>query len=244
VAIAMALLIGMNYFSRIGQPVIAGICLGLAMIKVQDAMLFTFVLFARKQWSGIAVAVAYTLVAGWIAAWRVGTTPLHMIDQLFQGTKSWTDVHLGILEPIMAAGIIPVPLLTKIGLLTAIVAAAWLCWHYRSRSNDVLMAIASVTSFSLLYHRRFDSILLTFLMVLLAARALRRNSAQTWALLFVNGLFLWLPMREIDYFNLVTSTINGLVAIWGLAVILRDPLADLVGCEPLRSIDPLPSSAT
>ena len=38
----MALLVGMNYFSRNNQQVLAGLFLGFAMLKPQNAMLFTF----------------------------------------------------------------------------------------------------------------------------------------------------------------------------------------------------------
>ncbi len=222
-AIVMALLVGMSFFSKRGQLLLAGLFLGWAMLKPQNAMLFTFVLMARKQWTGVAVAVGYTLMAGAITAWRIGTNPLHMLDQMFQGAMNWSNIHLGIFDPLMASGLVPLPILTKIGLLSGIIAAAWLCWHYRSRSTEVLMAIAAVTSYVSTYHRRFDAMMLAFLLVPLAACAFRTKSALVWTALIVNGLFLWLPIRERDYYNLVTSTLHCLVAIWGLVVLLRDP---------------------
>ena len=242
-AIVMGFLIGMNYFSRIQRPILAGLFLGFAMLKPQNAMLFIFVLVARKQWTGVAAAIGYTLVAGWITAWRVGTTPFRMMDQLFQGAMSWTNLHLGVLDPIRAADIVPLPILTKIGLLAGIVIAGWLCWRYRSRSNEVLMAIAVVTSFATTYHRRFDAMMLGFLMVPLAARAFRRDSTTAWAALAINGLFLWLPLREKDYFNLVVSTAHCLVTIWGLALILRDPVGDLADSDQQQEIGPLSGAA-
>lgn len=242
-AIVMALLVGMNFFSKRRQPVLAGLFLGWAMLKPQNAMLFTFVLMARKQWSGVAVAIGYTLVAGCITAWRVGTNPLHMVDQLFQGAMTWSNLHLGILDPIMASGLVPIPVLTKIGLLSGIIIAAGLIWHYRSRSNEVLMAIAAVTSYVSTYHRRFDAMMLAFLLVPLAVRAFRSNSALVWAALIINGLFLWLPLRESDYYNLVTSTVHCFAAIWGLAVLLRDPDANLAESDDRRAANPLLSTA-
>ncbi len=239
VAIVVALLIGMNYFSRRELPILAGLCLGFAMIKPQDAMLFTFVLVARKQLTGAAVAVGYTLIAGGITAWRVGTNPLVMIDQMFKGAMTWTeDLHLGILDPLKAANVIPTPILTKLGLVGGVIVAAALIWHYRWRSNEVLMAIAAVVAHVSTYHRRYDGIVLAFLLVPLAATALRNKSASAWAALVVNGLFLWLPLRETDYFNLVVSTAHCLVVIWGLVVVLRDPTAEVVESVPFRNIQP------
>ncbi len=242
-AIVMALLVAMNYFSRVEQPVLAGFFLGFAMLKPQNAMLFTFVLLARKQWTGVAVAIGYTLVAGGITAWRVRTSPLTMIDQLFEGAMRWDNLHLGILDPIRMSGILSTPVLTKIGLVAGIVVAAGLTWRYRSRSIEVLMAIAAVVAHVSTYHRRFDAVMLGFLMVPLSALALRRGSAPVWSALIINGLLLWLPLSEAVYFNPLISTTHCLVAIWGLTLVLRDPLADIAGSEPAR-VNPLLGGAT
>ncbi|HEX4414794.1 MAG TPA: glycosyltransferase family 87 protein [Lacipirellulaceae bacterium] len=244
VAIVMALLIGMNYFSERQQELLAGLCLGFAMIKPQDAMLFTFVLLVRKQLLAVVVAVGYTIVAGCISAWRVGTNPLVMLDQMFKGAMTWTeDLHLGILDPIKTAGIIPTPILTKLGLVAGVLVAAGLMWRYRSRSSEVLMAIAAVVSMATTYHRRYDGIILAFLLVPLALRALRDRSAITWIALVLNGLFLWLPLREVDYFNLVVSTAHCVVAIWGLVLVLQDPTAVVPETAPRGAGLPLRGAA-
>lgn len=240
-AIVMALLLCMNYFSEREQPVLAGLFLGFAMLKPQNAMLFTFLLIARKQWSSVIIAVAYTLVAGAITAWRIGTNPLHMIDQLFKGAAIWTNLHLGIFEPLMAMRIIPIPWLIRFGLTASILLTAWLMWRYRARSNEVLMAIAVVISYVCLYHRRFDAMMLGFLLVPLAVQAFRTNSVGVWAALIVNGLFVWLPLREQDHFNMVVLPLHCLAAIWGLTVLLRGPLPESAKIDHGHQTDPLPA---
>jgi hypothetical protein len=129
-------------------------------------------------------------------------------------------------------------------LLSGIVVAAGLIWHYRSRSNEVLMAIAAVVAYVSTYHQRYDAVILIFLLVPLAGLALRHGSKAAWAALVLNGLFLWFPFTQRLYFIPAVITSHCAVAIWGLCVLLRGPAGNALESRQLQPEAPFPGAAT
>lgn len=217
--IITALLIAMVYFANRNRPIAAGSCLALAMLKPQMAALFIFFLLAKKQWKSAAVAIALTLVACYLGAWRVNESPQRILQQMFDGVSTWTMLNLGILQPLHLLGVSPT-LISKLGMVLGLAATALLAYRFRNRSDFTLLAIICVTSLLWTYHRRYDHIMAIFLLIPLARLALASNSRWHWGLLIVNGLFLWLPLREAYYGNTVTMFSHFAALIAGLIAVL------------------------
>ena len=86
-------------------PMIAGVLLGLAMMKPQIAAIICFAFLLRKQWKALFVAAAI-VIGGWaVSAWMTATEPLTLLKQTLEyGTAAPTQ-YLGLLNNLKYAGV-------------------------------------------------------------------------------------------------------------------------------------------
>lgn len=218
--IVNACLIGVVASLQTGRTGRAGGWLALAALKPQSSGPFgLLLLLSRARWRGVATVALVMGSLTALVAWWVDRTPMHLLTQVFQQAAHWELGDAGLLRVGLLIGVprtIWIPVLA-VGTLTA---CAWLLRVHRHRSWLVQMAIAAVAARLWTYHRRYDDVLLVFLLLPLALLALERRDRTHWGLFVLTGLTLWLPLREVDHtVPLITAKI--LVWVAGLTVLLR-----------------------
>jgi hypothetical protein len=170
---------------------LAGVCLGLAMVKPQLAALFVFVPLARQQWQTVVGAVAVVVSAWTGAAVLAGSDPLGMLLAMLRQGSSFHDTYRGVLSVLSVAGF-PEMATTLAGFVAGAAASAALCWRHRGADLVTLAASPAVFSTLWAYHRTHDLMVLAFLglavlRAIVVAKPAPRGSA--W-LLVVSP---WLP---------------------------------------------------
>lgn len=211
----------------------AGLFLGLAALKPQSSAPFVFLFFRRRGFRAIAAAAALVGSATLLASLHVGRSPIHVMRQVFGQAANWEGGDSGLLRLLLEAGMprgLAIPALAA----TSLVAGAYLLHRNRNASIAVQAAILCVIGRLWAYHRRYDDMLVLFLLVPLAGVTLTRPNRLGWLLFFGVGLTLWLPFREVDHGVLL---IGAKIGLWlaGLAWLLREnAMEPSDNAEPVR----------
>ena len=215
-----ALLIGMLIREHKSQGVLEGLMLGVAAIKPNIAALFFLVLLVRRRFAIFGVASGYVFLAALIVAAAVRTGPFHMLRQMFQQTAEWDLGDAGLVRLALQIGM-PRSWVTFGGLALGLGVCAVLLYKYRSRSLTVLFAIPAVVGRLWMYHRRYDDVMLVFLLVPLGVLALRRPTQISLGIFLLVGISLWMPLRDSDQ-TAVVILVKVFIWIIGLWHLLRN----------------------
>jgi glycosyl transferase family 87 len=173
---------------------LSGLLLGVAMLKPTMAAAFFLLPLARRRWGELIVAAAYTAVGCVVICAMTRTSPILFLAQM-ESDSTRSVVETGsLLKGVWEAG---VPL--KIALPTLIIAlgAAGYLWIRALGSRATILdrlAIAGFIARLYTYHRPYDDLLLTFLLVALAVRLIRKPAPILLAAMLLVGLSLWLPL--------------------------------------------------
>ncbi|HEX6272697.1 MAG TPA: glycosyltransferase family 87 protein [Polyangiaceae bacterium] len=216
-----AFLVGVLVALETRHPLRAGAWLAIAALKPQSSGPFGLLLLDRRHWPGVFSAAAVLAVFAFGAASWLGSSPLHMLSQVFGQASNWEGGDAGPLRLLLAAGVPRGAAIAGLAGVVTIGSAALLHVH-RARSLLVQAAIACVGARLWAYHRRYDDVLLVFLLLPLALDALERSTKAAWVAFVAVGLTLWLPLREVDH---GVALIALKVVVWGigLCVLLRSP---------------------
>lgn len=197
----------------------AGLFLGFAALKPQSSAPFAFLLLRRHGIRAVAAAALLIGATTLVASLHVGRSPLHILRQVFGQAAHWEGGDSGILRLLLEAG---VPRAAAIPALagTSLIVGGALLHRYRHASLALQAALLCVVARLWAYHRRYDDMLLVFLLIPLAGVTLTRPNRLGWILFFCVGLTLWLPFREVDH---GVPLIGAKVTLWllGLAWLLR-----------------------
>jgi hypothetical protein len=216
----------------------AGALLAFAALKPQSSAPFAFLLLRRGGAPAMAAGALVIGVATLFASLRVARSPLHLMRQVFGQAANWEGGDSGLLRLLLEAGMprgVAIPALAG----TSLLVGGYLMYRYRHTSLALQAAILCVVARLWAYHRRYDDMILLFLLVPLAAAAWTRANRTGWVLYFAVGLSLWLPFREVDHGALL---IGIKVSVWlaGLAWLLhvteRAGSARLGLAEPPRTL--------
>jgi hypothetical protein len=212
-------LVGMLVCERKEKQGWAGVLLALAAVKPHISVPFGLILLMRRRWRGLAVLFGYFLITTCIVCLRVRTTPWQTLIQTIPEMHSLGgQLHFGVFDPLRRLGVSK-PVVTALGLGLGSAAGLVLIWCYRRRATLDLMAIAAVIGQLWTYHRRYDQVVIVFLLVALGRLvAIRRTP---WAVvgLAAVGLSLWLPHRDVDWFGW-PATLQHAAWIVGLVILL------------------------
>ena len=203
------------------RPLSGGLFLAFAALKPQSSGPFALLFLARGRWIGALTAAVVLATCTLGAALWLGSSPFRLLSQVFGQAAHWEGGDTGILRLLLLAG---APRATAIsGLAVAsLVGGTVLYAVHRERSLLVQAAIACVVARMWAYHRRYDDVLMVFLLVPLAFAAFERSTRGAWIAFLSVGVTLWLPLREVDHGALL---ILAKVLVWfgGLAWLLRSP---------------------
>jgi hypothetical protein len=174
-----ALLIGVYILVERHRPVLAGITFGVAAIKPQITALFAIVFLVRRQWTLLAAATAYVLLACGGTWYLTKTNPIEMLGQMRvvvgayigRGTSSIPQLLLNLgMEQQVAA-----PLTIVLGLVSTLV----IMWLWRNSPTLTLFAVAATIGRIWTYHQTPDNVMLIFLVVALGKLVLDHRSIWT-----------------------------------------------------------------
>lgn len=201
------------------QPVRGGIYLALAALKPQTAGPFALAWLRREGLVALLVCGACTGAAAALASLWLDRSPLYLVSQAFGHAANWEGGDAGVLRLLLATGLprgAVIPGLMALGLASS----ALLAFRYRARSPLVQAAIFAVIGRLWTYHRRYDDMMLVFLLLALGETALRTGKRSSWLTFTAAGLTLWLPFREEDHTPFLIA-VKVSVWIYGLVELLR-----------------------
>jgi hypothetical protein len=170
------------------RPVLAGLFLGVALIKPTLSFPFLLPFLLKRRWTALFIAGAYTAVASAIVWALVQTDPLTMLVQMQTAAVDWGTIYYT--SPIDsndgAVAIDPVGMLKQFGVspklalqispAISLAISFVLMWFWRHGSMMVLFAVASVTGRLWVGHNHYDDLIVLFVAFALAETLVTRFS--------------------------------------------------------------------
>jgi hypothetical protein len=213
----LAFLIGALLLDRKNRWLAAGICFGIAMIKLSIAAPFALPFMARGRWKLLFVAGGY-LVLGTLLIWPlVKTNPVEVMTQMTATAEHFESFGYSLNNLFEKFGMESQAAM-KLAALLALGAAMLVLYLWRATSMVTLFAVASVASRGWCYHRLYDNLILIFLLLALGLVAWRTRNPWSLIAYFLVGITLWMPGRLTDLDAWIV--LQWIVWIGGLAGLL------------------------
>ncbi len=169
--IVVGSLLAASWFDERRRPILAGLLLGVALIKPTLSLPFLLPFFIKGRWLTLAVASAYTVLASGIVWALVQTDPITMLVQMQTAALEWKTIYY-------TGGADPIALLTYIGVppkvalqVSPVIGLAFafvLLWFWRRASMMTLFAIASIAARFWVRHLHYDDLIVLFVLFGLA----------------------------------------------------------------------------
>ena len=219
--LVMGMLVLAYDLDRRNHEVLAGVCLGIALVKPSVAVPFVLPFFFQGRWKMLVVAGVY-LTVGTLVIWPwINTTPWQALGQMGTIASRFQGDGYSLCNVIEWFGVPPAPAM-KASAVGVMLAAAVLTYWWRESSMVVLFGIAAMASRGWSYHRQYDNLVLAFLLIALGVAAVRRSSVVWMATFLALGITLWLPARltTIEKYEYATqwTLIQG--AVWVIALVV------------------------
>lgn len=186
------------------KPVAAGVCWALAMLKPQIALSFAALFLLNRQWRGLATGITILVGLSLFACWWTDVPPARVIQHwLFSMPMSFSDNASQSGPGYLAAqyGFNPrIAQFLALALLGA--CAALTCWlaplAVGKASQLSIAGACGVLGELLLYHRRYDNVMLFPTIIGILAVACTKPSWITVGAATLMGITIWLPQRMIE----------------------------------------------
>lgn len=176
------------------KEALAGVLLGMAMLKPTLALPFCLILVFSYRWKALSACVSYMLLASLVTWYFTGTSPIEMLGQMSAATTVWVDRGFGPVQYLIHAGIPP----HQATVFTAVLVLSiggWVLWSIRNASLLAQFSIAAITARFWSYHLHHDDAVLTFLVVYFARETLVHGSRIAGRGFVLSCIALWLPYR-------------------------------------------------
>lgn len=196
--IVNALLAGMLGALAAGNGPRGGLWLALAALKPQTSAPFALLWLRRRGVSALGVAALVGALGTLLFCLWVGTAPGRVFSQVFGQAANWDGGDAGPLRILLTLGVprgIAIPVLA----VGCVGAAAVLLFRFRGADPTIQAAIVCVSARLWTYHRRYDDMMLLFLLLPLGVAAGERPGRFAWGPFLAVGITLWLPLREVDH---------------------------------------------
>jgi hypothetical protein len=190
--IVVALLVGAAMVEKRGYSFLAGIVLGISLLKPNISAPFCICYLVQRRYRVLFGAGVYLLVSSAVIWIVTKTNPIEMIHQMQQAAELVVGGVAGPLHWILDLG---VPIHRAIVLLavTVIVAGSILMFYFRRESLLTQYAIAALTARLWTYHRPTDNIMMMPLLLAVGIAMLRRENIALMVAFALAGLALWIP---------------------------------------------------
>jgi len=217
--ICVGLILQQMLFLERGRGVLAGVCWSLAMLKPQIALPFALLFVLEKQWRGLLVGCTILGALSLFACWWTEVPPGRVIDHWLFGMsmKFSGDTSHGVGR---IANIYDldhrVVQWTAMILMGGLGIVGWWLLKWRKYHIDILPAagICAVAGEVVLYHHRYDQIMLfPTLLALLVWAAHAPTPAKIGMTLLMAGS-VWAPMQAV---SMLPAEEWSLKVIWLLA---------------------------
>jgi hypothetical protein len=234
----LAVLLATSYFDQKNRWLAAGICFGIAMIKLSIAAPFALPFMAKGHWKLLFVAGVY-LVIGTLLIWPlVKTNPIEIMGQMTTSAEFFEGHGYSLNNFLEIVGV-GAQTSMKMAALGTLGLAMAIMYIWRSSSMLVLYSIAAVASRAWCYHRMYDNLVLVILLLALGQIVWRTRSLMAFTSFILVGVSLWTPARLTEFSLWLVAQ----WAIWieGLAVLLffsrskLETLTDVGGPIPLSN---------
>ena len=194
--IVLAALVGAYQLDQRGRSLLAGVLLGVAMIKVTLAGPFLLPFLLRQRWKTVLSAAAYVGLGALVVWPAIDASPFVWLTEVL-GTASHYVGDNSVVSLTVGSGL-GARDAVKIAAVVTTAAALVVLYLWRHASMLSLFAIASVAARFWTYHTHYDNLILIFLMLALGVHALRHDRAWAWTGFVAVGLSLWFPARFAD----------------------------------------------
>ena len=187
----------------------AGLFLGLALIKPTLSGPFVLVFLVRRRWVALAVALIYLVVGSAVVWGLTGTDPIRMLGQMERSGYDWgITTYTGRSDAVAVLAALGLPprqaLRVSVSICVALaLAAMWLC---RRASPMVLFAIAAVVGRLWVFHYHYDDVILLFVLFGLMEALRDKRSTALMIAFGLLGVTLWFPQ---------SSGLLGIFPLWG-----------------------------
>lgn len=217
---------------------LAGVLIGLALLKPTIAGPFVLVLLVTGRWRALTACAGYTTLASAIVWWQTSTNPVEMLLQMLSAGSEYVTDSQGFIGLLLRLGLSTeeVTPVLAIGILSPGFAALV---FFRHRSVVDLFAVAAVVGRLWAYHKGYDNMMLAFLLVALGRAALIRQTPLAVGAFLICGVMAWAPASLSRQDAYVYAQF--IAWICGVIVLLAAPQQELASA---REFEALPDRAT
>ncbi|MEE8243595.1 MAG: glycosyltransferase family 87 protein [Pseudomonadales bacterium] len=221
VSILILLALAANaYFLWRRRQVLAGLCFAIAMVKPHISLLFGLIAIVRRDWICVLSAGVVLIVASLVAGVRVGTSPVELLRQAVAGARDWESLmYVGLFDFLREFGV-DISTVVTIGVATGLLATFGILLALKDRNLILMMAVCATITLVWTYTRRYDQVLLVFLLLGLAIAAAKSGKRLLWITFGIVGATLWFPVTERIWTGGFAIVAN-LIWIGGLLILLR-----------------------
>lgn len=192
-----ALLIVMLWLLQRKQNILAGLFLGVALLKPTISGLYFFILVARRRVSTIVASCLYLMTSSLIIGIAVKASPVYMISNVLDVSKYYAHTGYSSINALLRLGISPmIAILCSIAIFSIITLS--LFNKFKEHSLLFLFAIASLAGRLATYHLPYDNIMLIFLVLALVQLAFNIPSKSNIGILTLLVLSLVTPGRFVN----------------------------------------------
>lgn len=158
---------------RVEHPVLAGVALGVALVKPTLSVPFVLLYLAERRLMTVATSAVYLTASAALASALSGDSVPTLVAQTFEGAARFAQGGYGIRQALKAEGVGEIPALA-LNALPFLLPFGFVLWRgYRTRAQCGLpmLALAAVVARLFTYHNSIDNVILSFLIVALASQA-------------------------------------------------------------------------
>ena len=217
--ICVGLILQQMLFLEHRRGVLAGVCWSLAMLKPQIALPFAMLFLLEKQWRGLLVGCTILGALSLFACWWTEVPPSRVIDHWLLGMSmkfsGGTSHGVGAIASTYDLNHRVVQW-TALLLMGGLGIAGWWLLQRRKYHIDILPAagICGVVGEVLLYHHRYDQIMLFPALLALMVWAARKPTPPRILMALLMAGTVWAPMRVIA---MLPAEEASLKVVWILA---------------------------
>ena len=216
------------------HPVLAGLFLGLALVKPTISAPFLILFVADRRYRALVVMTAFLMASVAVSVLLTGTGPLTLFGQSLEGIARFARAPYAIWQVLRRLGASTASALA-VNAAVFLVPFAVVVWRAVARrtlgpSWLALTALAGVVARLFTYHNSIDNVVLTFLVLALSRVAVDRHAAPAAALAAAVVLSVLVPFAW-------TNSIAGhlaLYAIWvsGVTYVVAVDVWPVAGTRP------------
>jgi FkbM family methyltransferase len=208
--VVMAALIG-SFVLRKRLPMLAGLCLGIALVKPTISAPFVLLFFADRRYGVLIWCGAYLAASTFLTIGLTGTSLQVLLAQTMEGAARFATGGYALWKVFRSLGL-GEPTSLALNAVLFLIPLAILLWQRRRREEvfgPAMLAAAAVVARLFTYHNTIDNVVLTFVAGGLASRTVYEPRKADLAWLGAVTVSLLTPF-------VWTNSVAGHVCLYGL----------------------------